>query len=136
MRRAAVIVALAAAGLTAAGPAGAADPQAFQTPSKNIRCMAFGGQLRCDMLKLGNKAAKKPASCEFDYGRSFGITKNGSRGRRLCVSDAVDAGQPVIAYGRTWKRGGFTCRVRESGLRCSNAKGHGFELRIGRQRLF
>ena len=123
--------------LAVAQAAQAADPQAFVTPSKNIMCMSFGGQLRCDMKVLGNARAPKPASCEFDYGKSFGVTRNGSRGkRRLCVSDAVGPDHPVIAYGRTWKRNGFTCRVRKSGLHCTNARGHGFDLRIGRQRLF
>ena len=136
MRRVAVIAALAAAALLAPDAARAADPQAFVTPSKNIMCMSFASQLRCDMRRLGTPRPKTPASCEFDYGNAFGITKNGSRGRRLCVSDAVGPDHPVIAYGRTWKRNGFTCRVRESGLRCTNAKHHGFELRIGRQRLF
>ena len=136
MLRGLIIITVAAAVAVLPQVAGAADPQAFVTPSKNIMCMSSGGQLRCDMRRLGTAIPKKPASCEFDYGHAFGITRNGTRGRRLCVSDAVGPDHPVIGYGRTWRRNGFTCRVRESGLRCTNRGSHGFELRIGRQRLF
>src|SRR5687768_13992858 len=136
MRRLAVIVALAAAALTAPAPADARDPRAFVTPSKNIMCTTFGRELRCDMARLGNAPAPKPASCPADYGHSFGLHRSGKRGKRLCVGDAIGNQHPVLRYGRTWKRNGFTCRSRASGLRCTNAGGHGFELRIGRQRLF
>lgn len=135
MRLLPVLALVAAAALPAT--ASAADPQMWQSPSGNIACGSFGAQLRCDMRRLGNPAAKQPASCEFDYGRAFGISRNGKRGRRLCVSDAVGGpGTPTVAYGKTWRRGGFRCRVRRSGVRCTNPGGHGFELRIGRQRLF
>jgi hypothetical protein len=128
---------LALAVLTFPATAQAADPRMWQTPSKNIACANFGPDLRCDMRELGNAPAKRPKSCEFDYGQSFGVRKNGNKGFRRCVSDAVGGpGTPTIAYGRTWKRGGFTCTVKETGVRCTNAKGHGFELRRGRQRLF
>ena len=117
--------------------ASAADPQMWQTPSGNIACAAFGSQLRCDMRELGNPPASRPASCEGDYGNSFAVTRNGSRGKRLCVSDAVGGpGTPTVKYGRTWKRNGFRCRVRRSGVRCTNAGGHGFFLRRGKQTLF
>jgi hypothetical protein len=136
MRRALVIALFAVAGLAGPPSADAADPTRFRTPSGNIGCMTFESTLRCDMRRLGNARAEKPDSCEFDYGNAFGVTKTGRRGRILCVSDAVGFDHPVIAYGRTWRRNGFACRVRQSGLRCTNRRGHGFELRIGRQRLF
>jgi hypothetical protein len=136
MRRAAVIALLAAVGLAGPSSADAADPSTFRTPSGNIGCMTFKSTLRCDMRRLGTARPAKPESCEFDYGNAFGVTKTGRRGRRLCVSDTVGFDGPVIAYGRTWRRNGFACRVRESGLRCTNRRGHGFALRIGRQRLF
>ena len=124
--------------LLAAVPAASAkDPQQFNSPSGNIRCGQFGTSLRCDMLELGNPRPPRPASCEFDYGNSFGIERRGRRGRRLCVSDAVAGpGSPTLAYGRTWRRNGFKCRMRTTGIRCTNPLGHGFALRRGRQRLF
>jgi hypothetical protein len=119
-------------------PAGAsaADPSAFQSPSGNIGCQYMREQLRCDMRKLGNKTPKRPSSCDFDYGRAFGIGRDGVKGVRLCVSDFAGGAGLKLKYGRTWKRGGFTCTIRESGVRCRNRLNHGFELRLGRQRLF
>ena len=126
-----------AALLVAAPAAAAKDPREFNSPTGNIRCGQFGTQLRCDMLELGNPRPPRPASCEFDYGNSFGIGRLGRRGRRLCVSDAVAGpGSPTLAYGRTWRGNGFRCRMRTTGIRCTNPLGHGFALRRGRQRLF
>ena len=136
MRRVAVIAALASAALLATATADARDPRAFVTPSKNIMCTTHGSELRCDMARTGTPRPPKPESCPADYGHSFGVSRTGNRGKRLCVGDAIGPEHPVIAYGRTWRRNGFTCRVRRSGLRCTNPKNHGFELRIGRQRLF
>ena len=133
--RAALVIAGALLAFPAAAPA--AGPQMWQSPSGNIACGAFGSQLRCDMRRLGNPAKPQPASCEFDYGHAFGVGRNAAHGRRLCVSDAVGGpGTPTVAYGKTWRRGGFRCRVRRSGVRCRNPGGHGFALRLGRQRLF
>lgn len=124
--------------LAAPASAAAAGPQMWQTPSGNIACAQFGSQLRCDMRETGTEPPRRPNSnCEGDWGNAFGVGRNASRGRRLCVSDAVGGpGTPTVAYGRTWRRGGFRCRVRRSGVRCTNRGGHGFFLRIGRQRLF
>jgi hypothetical protein len=133
------VVALLVAAPAAALPpiAVAADPPVFRTPSHNIACAVSRSALRCDMRLLGNPAARKPPSCRFDYGHAFGVTRQGARGRRLCVSDAIDVRRAAtVPYGRTWRRAGFSCRVRTTGLRCVNPRGHGFALRKGRQRLF
>lgn len=126
--------------LLAAAPAASAGITGFKTPSRNIFCayMVFGSErsLRCDISKTDNRPPSKPASCEFDWGYSFGLTPSG-KGRRLCVSDTpMDPKFPVLGYGRTWKRGPFTCRSRETGVRCTNTRGHGFELSRSRQRVF
>ena len=120
-------------------PAGAlaAEPRMWQSPSGNIACFVSRSQLRCDMRELGNPPRPAPRSCEGDYGSAFGVGRDARRGRRLCVTDAVGGpGTPTVAYGETWRRGGFRCRVRRSGVRCVNRGGHGFALRRGRQRLF
>ena len=123
--------------LIAAAPARAADPQMWQSPSGNIACAAYGSQLRCDMRRLGVAPPARPARCIGDWGHAFTVTREGSKGRRICITDAVGGpGTPTIAYGRTWRRAGFACTVRTTGVRCVNGRGHGFALRIGRQRLF
>ena len=42
----------------------------------------------------------------------------------------------VLAYGRTWKAGGFTCVSRASGLTCTNKGGHGWLLSRALTRVF
>ena len=40
---------------------------------------------------------------------------------------------PPLAYGATWQRHGFSCESQQSGVKCTKAKGHGFELARGSQ---
>jgi hypothetical protein len=136
MRRLLLLLALPAL-LLGASSADAADGVRFRSPSGNISCELQGTRLRCDMGTLGTTRPRRPASCIGDWGHAFVISRTGSRGGRICVTDAVGGpGTPTLAYGRTWRRGGLRCTVRTSGLRCVNGRGHGFSLRIGRQRLF
>jgi hypothetical protein len=129
--------ALAALLLVPIAPA-AADPEQWNSPSGNIRCGSFSRQnLRCDMRALGNPRKPRPKSCEFDYGNSFGIHGNGRRGYLMCVSDAVGGPDaPTLAYGTVWRRNGFRCTIKRTGVRCTNRRGHGFSLRRGRQVVF
>ena len=122
-------------------PAGAqAASPGFQTPSGNIPCAyrSFDGDrsLRCDIGRITNQAAPRPRSCGNDWGRYFGLTPRG-KGRGLCVSDtAMDPNFKKLAHGSTWKRGPFTCRSRTTHLRCTNTRGHGFQLSRSKQTLF
>ena len=119
--------------LVAAAPASAAFSfKAFITPSGNIRCAGTGDikagkdlALRCDVQSHTWKAPKQLKPCiEGDYGSTFGLTKRG-KARFVCVSDAIDPTKK-LAYGRLWKFGPFSCRVRVTGLRCRNAANHGW----------
>jgi len=111
----------------------------FQTPSRNIGCLYAPRQgtqrtyLRCDILS-GLRPEPKRA-CELDWtGYSAG-----ARGRATptCAGDTVfERRAPVLAYGRTWKGGPFTCTSRRTGLRCTNAAGHGFVLARVRSSMF
>jgi hypothetical protein len=103
----------------------------FVTPSRNIHCGGDTRFLRCDVLQHTWKAPKKPASCEFDWGGSIGMTRRG-RVKFQCVSDS-EFNRHVLRYGHTWHNGRFTCTSRRTGLRCRNAAGHGF--RVSRQKL-
>jgi hypothetical protein len=144
MRRAlrkAVAAAIAGAAVAASAAfAASAAPgiETFRTPSGNILCAylhsAADTSLRCDILSGLKPRPPKPRSCEFDYGGSVGLTATG-RTQVLCVSDTATSPQAkVIAYGRTWRGGPFTCSSKVAGLRCSNRAGHGFFL--SRQRWF
>ena len=65
----------------AVAPAGATSGITwFKTPTKNIYCAWFhdGSSkpfLRCDVSQLSHPAPK-PRGCQFDWGRSFGMTES------------------------------------------------------------
>jgi len=135
-----VVAALAVTAVALPAAAGAKDTLiSFQTPSHGIGCFygVFQGKadLRCDVRNVTHRA-KRPASCQLDYGNAFGLTAKG-RARRLCVGDtALNPKAKVIAYGQTKHYGPFTCLSKTSGLRCSNKAGHGFLLARDAQSLF
>ena len=110
----------------------------FRTPSRNVYCAETGNgraaTLRCDIRSGVRPLPAKPASCDFDWGGGFAIARTG-RARITCVSDSVYvASARVLRYGTTWRRDGFACLSRRTGLRCRNASGHGFFL--SRQRSY
>ncbi len=109
----------------------------FHTPSGNINCLFLKAQgersLRCDVYNATNTPPK--GDCvEGDYGFSFGLRPSG-KARRLCVSDAVNAGR-VVPYGSSIERYGMRCKSRTTGLTCRNRSGHGFKLAREAQKLF
>jgi hypothetical protein len=131
---AAAVIALATAASSSAGSQSAT----FQTPSKRIHCIYFSPPafLRCDIDTGLRPAPPRPAGCDLEWGQGLQMGRTG-RSRVVCAGDtAKDPGAPVIGYGKTWKRGGFTCTVRRTGLRCTNAAGHGFFLSAERWERF
>lgn len=117
----------------------AAGPQFFQMPSHNIFCAyvppdaRYPAALRCDILSGLHPEPK--ASCDLDW---TGVSMN-VRGRASasCAGDTVAMRRArVLAYGTTWKVGGFTCLSRTTGLRCTNRGGHGLFLARERWRAW
>lgn len=112
----------------------------FLTPSGNIGCMAYSGNLRCD---IAHKTWRAPVSslprCAMGVrGDSLQMTSSG-RPYWPCHSDTVLAppgSKPALSYGATWRGGAFTCTSRISGLTCTNRRGHGFFLSRQSYRLF
>jgi len=103
----------------------------FRLPSKRIGCMygAVGTakpSIRCDVLGAGLHP-RPTAKCPGDW---VGVTLSArGKARPVCAGDtAVDPKSPILAYGKTWKRGAITCRSATDGLRCSSMSGHGFFL--------
>jgi hypothetical protein len=127
-------------GASPAAPYGTGDVlEFFRTPSGNIGCAYahFAGEpasLRCDIGSGLVPLPPRPKDCDLDWG--FGYTL-GVRGpaQVLCAGDtARDPRARAIAYGDTWRRGGFTCRSRTVWLICRNASGRGFLLSRERSR--
>lgn len=98
--------------------------ESFVMPSRNIGC-GFFDALRCDILSGLNPTP--PGECELDW---TGLTL-GPEGAAApqCAGDTVfDPQAPVLDYGETWSRAGIICESRQTGLRCTNSAGRGFEL--------
>jgi hypothetical protein len=111
----------------------------FRMPSRNIACAvepALAGArpvLRCDVLSGLRPAPRR--KCDLDWtGLSLGLR---SRATPTCAGDTVDEpGNPILRYGRTWRRDGFACTSRRTGVTCRNRAGHGFVLARERWRSF
>ena len=105
----------------------------FRTPSTNIACAYYRPSLRCD-VRSGLRPEPRTA-CELDWtGISMAVV---GRARPTCAGDtAYDPRAPILAYGRRWRRAGFTCLSQRLGLRCVNRSGHGFFLSRARWRTF
>jgi hypothetical protein len=124
----AAVLAAAIAANAQSGPAG------FQSPSGNIHCQFFEGwadekpTLRCDVRNIAT-SPPRPRDCEQDWGRAFEIAEGAQAGQRICAGDTVaDDSLGVLAYGRDWQEGGFSCRSETNGVTCGNTAGHGFFL--------
>jgi hypothetical protein len=129
-----------AAGVAAASAAGSTS--FFQTPSKNIGCVyvtPFAATdkpyLRCDIGGGLHPLPPRPKNCDLDWGYGYSMSGATGRARPFCAGDtARDPRAPVLQYGKTWRKGPFTCLSQATGLRCKNRAGHGFFL--SRQRSY
>lgn len=65
----------------------------------------------------------------------------GRAGRARIVNESQDdlvsgASPATLASGSRWQRDGISCTLTANSVRCTNAGGHGFELRTGHVTLF
>ena len=97
----------------------------FQMPSKNIGCATSEGVLVCDILS-GLKPEPKQ-KCELDW-TGMEMERLGPSQPRCAGDTAYVQSAPVLQYGSTWSRDGFTCVSQQIGLQCRNQENHGFLL--------
>ena len=117
-------------------PVVASAQEAFQLPSGNIHCMLFEGRLRCDILQFNFPRPPRPRGCTEDWGDAVEI---GARGPAvfLCHGDTVANPQaPFLQYGTAWQGPCMSCTAAQTGLRCVNGEGRGFEISRARVRVF
>jgi Protein kinase domain/Family of unknown function (DUF6636) len=106
----------------------------FRTPTGTIGCGEGGSSLRCDIRGGLQPRPPRPSSCKLDWAFGYSLSPSGTA-QVVCASGTViDPSASVLRYGTSWKRGGFTCLSRSTGLRCANRSGHGFFL--SRQRSY
>jgi hypothetical protein len=97
----------------------------FQLPSKNIGCATGEGVLVCDILS--GLSPEPERSCEVDW-TGMEMERLGPAQPRCAGDTAYDQKSPVLAYGESWARDGFSCTSAQTGLRCVNQDGRGFTL--------
>jgi len=131
---------LAATLLAVSSASDAKAQEGFRSPSGNIHCQFFADEdatMRCDLRQISNRPPPRPRDCDLEWGQAFEVSSRAARGIRLCYGDTVqDNTLPVLAYGQAWQRGGITCLSAQTGVRCSNARGAGFEIARAKQRVF
>lgn len=119
----------------------------FKLPSKNIHCVftpdrgpapAQTAFLRCDIQSQLKPMPARPkdGSCNLDWGNGLVLPK-ASKTEVLCAGDTIyDLSYPVLQYGKTWKKAGFTCQSSVKGLTCTNPKKQSFFLNRSEWRSF
>ncbi len=112
----------------------------FHSPSGNINCMLMSGEdasgVRCDMLEFTPSFRNRPADCDLDWGDAFEVGVIG-RGTLSSHGDTViDPGSMELGYGASATLGEFTCLSEETGVTCTNGRGHGFAISKVSQKLF
>lgn len=113
----------------------------FKTPSDNIYCAYYDddgkGLVRCDIKSYTPTTRKRPADCDLDWGYAFEVAGGTKRGYIVCGGDTVISPEAkALPYGTRWKRKGITCGIEETGVTCTNRKGHGFFVSRVKQRVF
>ena len=117
-------------------PVAADDFMQFRSPTGNIGCGYAAHVLRCDVIGGIVPLPPTPNSCQFDWGQGFWLHSTG-KAQVVCAGDtALDHAAPVVAYGTTWKHGGFLCASSVNGFRCTNAEAHGFTIAKGEAHRF
>jgi hypothetical protein len=147
-RRTPLLVISLALALAASGTAGAllTPLPGFRSPSGNIRCVllpAPSGSLLCSIGRASYaKALQK--RCLNPKGRTgAGVDWHGflldprKKGQINCSGGILynpakeRPSYDPLAYGKTWRHGGFTCTSRVPGVTCRNGHGHG--IFVGRR---
>ncbi|MBE2316590.1 hypothetical protein DVA67_011430 [Solirubrobacter sp. CPCC 204708] len=145
-RSRALLLLLAVAAVLAVSPAVASAGAGFTVPSGNTTCgilttkQAYGrgAGLYCTSSYIKAKPAEAIGAVKLNRtGRARKISMGNDEA--LPVSGLREDGgydkRPVLAYGKTWRRGGFKCVSRSTGLLCSRSK-HGFFLSREEQDYF
>ncbi len=109
-------------------PVVASAQEGFQLPSGNIHCALYDGILRCDVRSAFYPRPPRPRNCDLEWGDAVELRARGAA-TLLCHGDTVmEPGHPVLRYGTAWQGPGMTCTAAQTGLRCQNSEGRGFEM--------
>jgi len=137
----ACLLALAVSVALAAAPSAAFAGAGFTVPSGRTICglltskqsSGLGAGLYCTSANIPSEEAEggvrllhRGTAKKFTTGNDLALMIDG---------DYPKAARPKLAYGKSWKRDGYTCTSRQSGLTCRRGS-HGFSVSRESQRYF
>jgi hypothetical protein len=133
----------AAAAIALAAPSAAFAGAGFTVPSRNTTCglVAAGEQegvgagLYCSSTYVRGISPDYLPGVAFPHNRKARPTGLGNDLSLAADGDLPKAARPVLGYGRTWRRGGYTCVSRSTGLTCRRGS-HGFLLSREKQSYY
>ena len=110
----------------------------FKSPSGNIQCAITAGDAvvaECFLRQFTPSPALAATACGQSWG--FFVDHVGT-GRAICTDPTFVMMQnpKVLAYGRSVTFAGVTCRSEKTGVTCTNANGHGFQVARAAQSVF
>jgi hypothetical protein len=133
---AAILLAVAAGSAGAAGTSGKAG--FFKTQNGRIYCGWGTGKLGfvvCGIKngKLNPKPKNNCSKFHVDYvGNRITFTAKSKARVQACAGDAGPFANPkaatTLAAGKTWSKGGFSCKATKSSVTCKNPAKHSFTL--------
>jgi hypothetical protein len=130
---ASTLVVLATYAVTDTPAKGTAGPIAFTSPSGKIECALSRIGATC----ANDKTYRTPPPPESDCGSGSSAVNVDRHGAGLvCIGNDLGAELP-LPYGRTLRRGRFSCTSRRSGMSCDDRQtGRGFHLNRRSWRFF
>ena len=111
----------------------------FHSPTGNIKCLYVAGKpsvMRCQLGRADYAATLQKRCITRTTVDWHGFELTATRPAAItCSGGILYTGTPKyvnLPYGKSWKRGPFTCTSRLTGVTCTSRMGHG--LTISRQR--
>lgn len=127
-------------------PAAGATVPAFRSPSGNIRCVyAPPGRLFCSIGRAAYAPTLQDRCLNPNGQKGAGVDWHGweltsrERAQVLCSGGILYTGRASftsLPYGRTWRRGAYTCMSRVTGVTCRSRAGHGIFVSRERWRVW
>jgi hypothetical protein len=115
----------ATAGTVTGAPAAGVPQDSLLTPSGNIKCAIIGGHFTCTIQDYDFPIGP----CENERAPVVTLEPTGQAQLGSCIGDLFATVQPTpTAYGTVVTLGQISCDVEQTGLRCTNPEGHGFQL--------
>jgi hypothetical protein len=135
-------IALATAAVAGPGSAAALSSTSayFRGPGRNVVCGYFAGAGEPASLECGVPTGLKPPPPRPSARDCHDLDFASDRVRLAATGQVIgfcsgDVGvlaelgsAPVLAYGKTWREGPFTCTSSVAWITCKNRSGHGFAL--------